>query len=106
MTHKTYFNGCAADALTFSTGDHGRDFPLGRYFILSEFQCNDGTDIVLVHPLLIVLLNDLRAFFGVLVVINSGYRTESYNESMGGAPQSRHRLGMAADVVVFNTAPD
>lgn len=100
-----YQNCKPEDALALSMA-MGRDFPLGEHFKLWEMQCNDGDDAVLVHPALIVLLNDLRRHFKASVNINSGYRTELYNEEIGGGSNSRHMLGMAADVTVFNVSPE
>lgn len=40
------------------------------------------------------------------MVINSGYRCAVHNRAVGGARQSQHLLGNAADIVVANAAPD
>lgn len=34
------------------------------------------------------------------ILINSGYRSKAHNQAVGGASQSQHLTGMAADVVV------
>lgn len=74
----------------------------GNYFItpnfkVSEFACHDGTDKVLVDIELINLLQLIRSFMGVPININSGYRTQSYNRKIGGATNSYHMYGRAAD---------
>lgn len=84
---------------------HGTDFKLGRFFTLVEFACKDGTDKVLVHPALMLLVNKTRAHFGRPLSINSGYRTEVHNKAIGGAENSRHVWGMAADIVIWNVTP-
>ncbi|NBC48161.1 MAG: DUF882 domain-containing protein [Gammaproteobacteria bacterium] len=43
------------------------------------------------------LLQKLRDVRGPLH-INSAYRTEAHNHNVGGAPQSKHRLGQALDI--------
>ena len=49
---------------------------------------------------LVALLQELRNHFSKAVVINSAYRTETYNEEIGGATNSQHVLGTAADIVI------
>ncbi len=43
--------------------------------------------------------------FGAPVIINSGYWTESYNTSVGGARKSCHMTGQAFDIVVKGHTP-
>lgn len=69
-------------------------------FRLREFACNDGSDEIIVSVELIRLLQQLRDIVGQPVIINSGYRTETYNKKVGGAAKSQHLLGKAADIVV------
>ena len=45
-------------------------------------------------------LQVVRDLFGKPVIINSGYRTASHNRAVGGAPDSMHIKGMAADIVI------
>lgn len=89
------------DVLTFSLSKAGPSFRLGRYFRLVEFACRDGSDLVLIHPSLITLLNELRAAVKKPITITSAYRTKSHNVSIGGADDSDHLYGMAADIVVL-----
>ena len=46
------------------------------------------------------LLQKIRDHFGDQVIINSGYRTVSYNAEVNGAAKSQHCKGTAADIVV------
>ena len=39
------------------------------------------------------------------MVINSAYRTETYNKKVGGATHSQHVLGTAADIVISGVSP-
>jgi zinc D-Ala-D-Ala carboxypeptidase len=77
---------------------------LSPSFMLREFASKDGADRVLVHPDLVLLVQAIRDHFGP-VAINSGYRTPSHNKSIGGAPQSLHTKGMAADLQVRGAHP-
>lgn len=72
---------------------------LTRNFSLEEFRCKDGTidheDQLLI---LAVQLQALRDHIGVPIIINSGYRSPEYNIKIGGAKNSFHVKGMAADI--------
>jgi uncharacterized protein YcbK (DUF882 family) len=81
------------------------DLKLSRNFRLSELACKDGTDTVLVHPALILALQAIRDVAGAGIRINSGYRTPEYNKSIGGATNSMHTLGIAADIVIAGMTP-
>ena len=78
---------------------------LSANFTLHEMQSKDGSLALLVHPALIDGLQRLRQHFRRPVRISSGYRTHAHNESIGGAGQSRHLWGMAADIVVDGVEP-
>lgn len=78
---------------------------LSANFKVSEFKCNDGSDKVLISDELVTLLQNIRDHFGKAVVINSAYRTETYNKKVGGATHSQHVLGTAADIVISGVSP-
>ncbi len=78
---------------------------LSANFRVSEFACNDGSDPVFVSPKLVDLLQKIRDHFGAAVVINSGYRTPTYNTKVGGVYNSQHLYGTAADIVVRGKTP-
>ena len=88
---------------TYYVSKLGRDYQISPHFKLREFQSKDGADKVLISDELLAKLEELRAYLGgdgvATVGINSGFRTESYNRSIGGASRSRHTKGDAADVV-------
>lgn len=87
---------------------------LGDHFLLKEFNCHNGTpppanfpetirDTIEFLERLRLLLNfKLMEITGewrdVGITVVSGYRTEAYNKKVGGANQSRHVTGQAADV--------
>lgn len=54
------------------------------------------------------LFNNLQVLRNHLekpIIINSGYRSENYNKSIGGAKNSQHVLGNAADIRVDGISP-
>lgn len=85
---------------TASIKSLGRDYKISPHFKLSEMACKDGSDKVLYSTELMAKLEELRAYGGFTVSINSGYRTPAYNKKIGGASRSQHRFGTAADIVV------
>lgn len=83
---------------------------LTDHFSRQEFDSGDGAvmpDEVLENVLVVAQnLEVLRLFFGgKSIKINSGYRSPSHNDAIGGAKNSQHKLGTAADVVVSGVAP-
>lgn len=74
-------------------------------FQVKEFACNDGSDTILVDCELVEKLQIIREYFKAPVLINSGYRTKTYNTKIGGARSSQHLLGKAADIVVKGVSP-
>lgn len=69
---------------------------LSPNFVRAEFDCRDGTRVPeAAIPALKALCQDVlepqRARFGT-VRINSGYRTPTYNDSIGGEPNSCHLM--------------
>lgn len=86
----------------------GTSLPLAANFNVAEFACQ-GTDCncteILIHSELVKHLQQIRDHFGVPVTINSGYRCPAHNEEIGGATNSKHMQGIAADITVYNVAP-
>jgi len=88
---------------------------LSKHFVVEEFDCHDGTKVQKrdyngLEYLCRTYLEPLRAKFGS-VHINSGYRTRSYNASIGGASKSFHVYTMhdgndqAADITCARGTP-
>lgn len=81
---------------------------LTKNFWLNEFNCNDGT-VVPNHLLdnvksLSMDLQVLRDYFDSPIKINSAYRHELYNSTIGGSKNSQHILAKAADIVVVGVS--
>lgn len=78
---------------------------LSKNFTVKEFACSDGTDTVFISLALVNLLQKIRGHFGKAVIINSAYRTEAHNKSIGGATYSQHKYGLAADIHINGVTP-
>ena len=83
--------------------------PRSAHFKLSEFACHDGTAVPRQYwPNVQRLMKELervRAVWGVPIVVNSGYRTASYNQGCGRAKGSQHLTANAADIQVQGVSP-
>ncbi|WP_279279253.1 D-Ala-D-Ala carboxypeptidase family metallohydrolase [Sporotomaculum syntrophicum] len=78
---------------------------LGPHFAETEFACR-CCGLVRVNPRLVHLLEQLREQLGGKpVVITSAYRCATHHRAVGGARQSQHLLGNAADIAVTGVAP-
>lgn len=82
-----------------------------KYFKRREFACKCGKCggfPVEPDPELVKLLEKIRAYFGKPVRINSGVRCAAHNSSaaVGGAKNSQHLHGTAADIVVDGVTPE
>lgn len=73
---------------------------VSEHFKAKEFQCKDKSEELLVATELIEVLEKIRNHFNAPIIINSGYRTPSWNSKVNGASNSYHCKGMAADIVV------
>ena len=81
------------------------DLRVSEHFKISEFKCNDGSQEIMLDYELVKKLQKLRWVVGKPIKINSGYRTKSWNNKVGGSPRSQHLLGKAADIVVEGYTP-
>lgn len=83
----------------------GNSWPWSK-FKRWEFACKCGCGYDTVDAeLMNVLLDVKREFRGATVIVNSGCRCDSYNMWIGGAKDSQHKKGRAADIVVVGVDP-
>ncbi|MBR2679434.1 MAG: DUF882 domain-containing protein [Exiguobacterium sp.] len=78
-------------------------------FDTSEFSSRDGQKSpfpLVVEPALLYLLMCIRDRFGKPIVVNSGYRSPEWNAKVGGAANSFHVKGLAADIRPTNADAD
>lgn len=82
---------------------------LTKNFHLSEFASKDGKgfppDVIPNIKKLAANLQIIRDTIGKPININSGYRSPEHNAKIGGAKNSYHVKGMAADIVVKDMTP-
>lgn len=94
-------------ALRLMVPHQAEDKQLTEHFNELEFVCNDDSGLVAVNPKLLSMLEKLRAALGGFPVnILSGYRTPAHNDAIGGAPESLHLRGWAADIQIDNVEPE
>lgn len=74
-----------------------------QYFALREFFCKCCGASNMSLPF-VRKLDDARAIAGVPFVITSGYRCAAHNAKEGGAKNSAHLYGLAADISAPNSA--
>ena len=75
---------------------------LTEHFKVREFACKDGSDKILHDTKLSELSEKIRQHTGKAI---SAYRTITYNKKVGGATNSQHTKGTAADVIVSGVDP-
>jgi uncharacterized protein YcbK (DUF882 family) len=81
-----------------------------EHFSREEFRSKDGAyfpkQVQDNLQILAEQLEVLREHFQLPININSGYRSPEHNAKVGGAENSQHLLGKAADVVIDGVSPD
>lgn len=79
--------------------------------IVSQFAARDGLDNTPPPEakanlqLLCCALEQVRALFDAPIIVSSGYRSEQVNRVIGGASNSQHIQGLAADFTVIEVSP-
>ena len=83
------------------------DFPLEFWrwpnFSPSEMACRDGS--LMIHPASLDKLQRLRTRLAAPLVVNSAYRSPSYNKRVGGAAGSLHLAARAYDISMAGHDP-
>lgn len=79
---------------------------ISKHFDHNEFKCKCGqAHDFHMYDGLIYILEELRNYYESPVIITSGYRCPTHNDNVGGAKNSFHMKGMAADVKVKGVNP-
>jgi len=79
---------------------------MNNYFNRDEFACSCGCGFAAVDAELLAILTLIRVTFNAPVRISSGCRCHTYNTKIGGAKNSMHKKGMAADITVRGVSPE
>lgn len=70
------------------------------YFAEDEFKCECGCGLNICKNGIKRIADEIREHFGVPVIVTSGTRCKTYNDSLSGSiPQSCHRTGNAIDII-------
>ncbi len=93
-----------ANVKTFSKKKDGNT-KLSANFRVREFACSNGSDKVDIDLDNVRQLQKIRDHFGKSVTITSGYRSPAHNAKIGGAKNSYHCKGQAADIVIKGVDP-
>ena len=72
---------------------------LSKNFDSSEFACKCGCGYDTPDPELIRMLQAARNLYGKSMIISSGCRCIKHNRTVGGATNSAHITGKAADIL-------
>jgi uncharacterized protein YcbK (DUF882 family) len=78
---------------------------ISRNFSRAEFACNCGCGADTIDAGTLQVLEDLRAHFMQPVTVNCGHRCKAHNKAVGGAVNSQHLTGRAADITVAGVPP-
>ena len=88
------------------------------YFTISELtasataqregidNCPPASAYHLLHVLIEQLLDPIREAWGAPILVSSGYRCKELNALVGGAKNSHHLLGCAADITAPSSSPN
>lgn len=76
-----------------------------KYFTYNEFDSPDswGSGEVMMDDTFLLNLDKCREFAGIPFDITSGYRSPHHNQEIGGAEDSAHLGGYAADIACENS---
>jgi len=78
---------------------------LSTHFQRAEFACKCGCGFDTVDIQTLEILEAVRQHFGKPVTITSGCRCPNHNRRVGGASNSQHVFGRAADIQVRGVHP-
>lgn len=78
---------------------------LSRHFRRHEFACSCGCGFDSIDTQTLEILEAVRRHFGMPVTVTSAARCRQHNADVGGASNSQHLYGRAADIQVAGTEP-
>lgn len=93
----------SVEVLAYNSSIEG-NVKVASNFTVKEFKSSDSK-IVFIHKLLPQGLQKIRDKVGKAVKLTNAYRTDSHNSRVGGASNSYHLYGMAADIYVEGMTP-
>jgi hypothetical protein len=76
-----------------------KDVKLSDYYSEQDFACKDD-GMVVVNPNLVEKLQQMAKSCGGKLSLTNAYRSPEHNQEVGGAGDSYHMYGIAADIVV------
>ena len=93
--------------MAIKTYKKGTAVTLSTNFKSTEFDCHGSgcCSSTNVDEKLVEYLQKIRDHFGKPVEISSGYRCATHNKNIGGATNSRHSKGQAADIYISGVKP-
>jgi hypothetical protein len=93
--------------MAIKTYSKGSATTLSTNFKSTEFDCHGSgcCSSTQVDENLVKYLQKIRDHFGKPVTISSGYRCATHNKNIGGATNSRHSKGQAADIYISGVTP-
>ena len=74
-------------------------------FAPKEMACR-GSGAIKIDPALMDALEEMRSRLGKPMIVTSGYRSPAHNRRVGGAKNSQHMYGRAADIMMSNHDPN
>ena len=74
-----------------------------KYFKKSEFDCKCGCGLNNMSKEFVGWLEFVRTVLDAPIIITSGSRCQTHNNSVGGSKTSPHLNGLAADIKVINS---
>lgn len=84
-----------------AVNENGPDARLTKYIKASDWQSQDGAPYMRVGLTVLTTIEFMMDYFKATnhdLLAGSGYRTQTRNSSVGGAPKSHHPDGVAADI--------
>ena len=93
--------------MAFKKFTKGSTKQLSTNFKAKEFDCKCGEHCqeTMIDDKLVVYLQKIREHFDAPVSISSGFRCSTHNKNVGGATNSYHMKGQAADIKVKGVEP-